>query len=145
MNDDVRIVLIKLADRLHNMRTLGYLSPTPPARSSPRRRWTFFAPLANRLGIWRMKWELEDLSLPLPGPRSLPRHCHHALTNAAPTAILDLHHIIEHLTGKLSEHGIKAKVTGRPKHIYSIYRKMQRKDVSYDQVYDIRRGARAGG
>jgi len=96
-----------------------------------------FAPLANRLGIWRMKWELEDLAFRYLNPK-VYREIATRLDERRADRDKDLQQIIEHLSQKLEEHNIKAKVTGRPKHIYSIYRKMQRKDVSYEQVYDIR-------
>ncbi len=136
MNDDVRIVLIKLADRLHNMRTLGYLDPERQ-KEVAQETMDIFAPLANRLGIWRMKWELEDLAFRYLNPKAY-REIATRLDERRADRDKDLQRIIEHLSRKLEEANIKAKVTGRPKHIYSIYRKMQRKDVSYEQVYDIR-------
>ncbi|NPV66801.1 MAG: bifunctional (p)ppGpp synthetase/guanosine-3',5'-bis(diphosphate) 3'-pyrophosphohydrolase [Anaerolineae bacterium] len=136
MNDDVRIVLIKLADRLHNMRTLGYLEPERQIEVA-QETMDIFAPLANRLGIWRMKWELEDLAFRYLNPKAY-REIATRLDERRADRDKDLQRIIEHLSRKLEEANIKAKVTGRPKHIYSIYRKMQRKDVSYEQVYDIR-------
>ncbi len=136
MDDDVRIVLIKLADRLHNMRTLGYLSSQRQSEVA-RETMDIFAPLANRLGIWRMKWELEDLSFRYLEPQAY-REIAARIDERRADRDQDLKRIITHLTRHLDESNIKAKVTGRPKHIYSIYRKMQRKDVSYDQVYDIR-------
>lgn len=136
MNDDVRIVLIKLGDRLHNMRTLGYLSPRRQVEVA-QETMDIFAPLANRLGIWHMKWELEDLSFRYLDPTAY-RDIATRIDERRVEREKDLQRIIQHLTKKLEETGIKAKVSGRPKHIYSIYRKMQRKDVSYDQIYDIR-------
>ncbi|GAB4574071.1 MAG: bifunctional (p)ppGpp synthetase/guanosine-3',5'-bis(diphosphate) 3'-pyrophosphohydrolase [Anaerolineae bacterium] len=136
MNDDVRIVLIKLADRLHNMRTLGYLDPDRQVEVA-QETMDIFAPLANRLGIWRMKWELEDLSFRYLDPKAY-REIATRIDERRVEREEDLKRIIDHLSEKLAEANIKAKVTGRPKHLYSIYRKMQRKDVPYDQVYDVR-------
>lgn len=136
MNDDVRIVLIKLADRLHNMRTLGYLSPKRQ-KEVARETMDIFAPLANRLGIWRMKWELEDLAFRYLNPKQY-REIAARIDERRADRDADLKKVIADLTRKLEEEGIKAKVTGRPKHIYSIYRKMQRKGLSFDEIYDIR-------
>ncbi len=136
MNDDVRIVLIKLADRLHNMRTLGYLDPGRQVEVA-QETMDIFAPLANRLGIWQMKWELEDLAFRYLDPQ-MYRDIATRIDERRVEREKDLNRIIRQLTERLEEAGIKAKVSGRPKHIYSIYRKMQRKDVPYDQVYDVR-------
>ncbi|MBN1965430.1 MAG: bifunctional (p)ppGpp synthetase/guanosine-3',5'-bis(diphosphate) 3'-pyrophosphohydrolase [Anaerolineae bacterium] len=136
MNDDVRIVIIKLSDRLHNMRTLGYLEPEKQQRIA-RETMDIFAPLANRLGIWRMKWELEDLSFRYLNPTKY-REIATQLDERRADREHSVTRVIDQLTARLEEHHITAKVSGRPKHIYSIYRKMQRKDLTFDQVYDIR-------
>ena len=136
MNDDVRIVLIKLADRLHNMRTLGYLSPERQIEVS-KETMDIFAPLANRLGIWRMKWELEDLAFRYLNPASY-RDIARSLDERRIEREKDLDHILAALIEQLDANSIKAKVTGRPKHIYSIFRKMDRKGLSFDQIYDVR-------
>lgn len=136
MDNDVRIVLIKLADRLHNMRTLGYLSPERQ-REVAQETMDIFAPLANRLGIWRMKWELEDLSFRYLNPAAY-RDIATKLDERRTDRDRDVARIIEQLSQRLQELGIKAKVSGRPKHIYSIYRKMQQKSLSFDEVHDIR-------
>jgi RelA/SpoT family (p)ppGpp synthetase len=136
MVDDVRVVLIKLADRLHNMRTLGSLSQERRERIA-RETLEIFAPLANRLGIWQMKWELEDLGLRYYDP----------VTYHQIAALIDerresrevyIKKVIAELRARLRLEGIEAEVEGRPKHIYSIYRKMRRKDVEFDQIYDVR-------
>ncbi len=136
MVDDVRVVLIKLADRLHNMRTLGAL-PEERRQRIARETLDVFAPLANRLGIWQMKWELEDL-----GFRHLDpvRYKEIARLIADRRAEREAHieHIVTTLKGKLAEAGIQAEVSGRPKHIYSIYKKMARKGVTFEQIYDVR-------
>lgn len=136
MGEDVRVVLIKLADRLHNMRTLGHL-PEQKRRRIAQETLDIFAPLANRLGIWQMKWELEDLGFRYVNPEKYKE----IATNIAERRLdreREMNDIIEQLTEIVSQAGIKAEITGRPKHIYSIYRKMVRKGVQFDQVHDIR-------
>lgn len=136
MVDDVRVVLIKLADRLHNMRTLGAL-PEHKRRRIAQETLEIFAPLANRLGIWQIKWELEDLAF-----RYLEPAIYEEIANLVKEQQEErtqwLAKVIEELTERLRKEGIHAEVTGRPKHIYSIYRKMQRKGVEFDQIYDVR-------
>jgi GTP pyrophosphokinase len=136
MVDDVRVVLIKLADRLHNMRTLDAL-PEERQRRIAGETLEIFAPLANRLGIWQIKWELEDL-----GFRYLDPTKYHEIT-----ALLDerradrerrIAHIIAALEKRLKEEGIEAEIAGRPKHIYSIYEKMNRKGLPFEQIHDVR-------
>jgi GTP pyrophosphokinase len=137
MGDDVRIVLVKLADRLHNMRTLGFM-PEEKQRKIAQETLDIFAPLANRLGIWQIKWELEDLSL-----RYLDAESYRSIIASLDERRADregyLTGIINDLRAELEVYGItNATISGRPKHIYSIYRKMQRKDVPFDRVYDVR-------
>jgi RelA/SpoT family (p)ppGpp synthetase len=136
MVDDVRVVLIKLADRLHNMHTLAAL---PPSRRKKFARETLdiFAPLANRLGIWQIKWDLEDLSLRHLEPE---KYQEIARLIAERRADREKHvaEIVDTLQKTLKREGIQAEVTGRPKHIYSIHKKMERKGVDFDQIYDVR-------
>jgi guanosine-3',5'-bis(diphosphate) 3'-pyrophosphohydrolase len=136
MGEDVRVVLIKLADRLHNMRTLGHMPPSKRLRIA-QETLDIFAPLANRLGIWQMKWELEDLAFRYVNSEKYKE----IATNIAERRMdreKDMNDIIDHLTEIIGQHGIKPEISGRPKHIYSIYRKMVRKGVPFDQVHDIR-------
>jgi guanosine-3',5'-bis(diphosphate) 3'-pyrophosphohydrolase len=136
MVDDVRVVLIKLADRLHNMRTLGSLSEERRERIA-RETLEIFAPLANRLGIWQMKWELEDLGLRYYDPTTY----HHIASLIAERRVAReayIQRVIAELQARLRLEGIAADVEGRSKHIYSIYRKMRRKDIDFDQIYDVR-------
>jgi GTP pyrophosphokinase len=136
MVDDVRVVLIKLADRLHNMRTLGSLSEERRERIA-RETLEIFAPLANRLGIWQMKWELEDLGLRYYDPTTY----HHIASLIAERRVAReayIQSVIAELQARLRLEGIAADVEGRSKHIYSIYRKMRRKDIDFDQIYDVR-------
>ncbi len=136
MGDDVRVVVIKLADRLHNMRTLSHLSAERRGRIAVE-TIEIFAPLASRLGIWQIKWELEDLAFRYVYPDEYK-------LLADQVAILrvdredDMNVIRENVEILLKETGIEAGVKARPKHLYSIFRKMERKDVPFEEVYDVR-------
>ncbi len=136
MVEDVRVVLIKLADRLHNMRTLCALSEQQQRRIA-RETMEIFAPLANRLGIWDIKWELEDLAF-----RYLEPEMYKKIARLLNERRVDreryIADFIDQLSTALKDAGIEAVVNGRPKHIYSIYRKMQRKEMDYGQIYDVR-------
>jgi GTP pyrophosphokinase len=136
MVDDVRVVLIKLADRLHNMRTLGSL-PEERRERIARETLEIFAPLANRLGIWQIKWELEDLGLRYYDPQTY-HHIADLIDEKRVERETYIQKVISELQARLRLEGIAADVEGRPKHIYSIYRKMLRKDVEFDQIYDVR-------
>src|SRR5919199_1041135 len=134
MADDPRVVLIKLADRLHNLRTLDSLPPEKQKRVA-RETLEIYAPLAHRLGIWQFKWELEDQGFRYLHPdkyEEISRHLH--LRREARERIVQ--RVMGRLRQELAKEGIEAEITGRPKHIYSIYRKMERKGVSLDQIYD---------
>ncbi|WP_026370784.1 RelA/SpoT family protein [Kallotenue papyrolyticum] len=134
MADDPRVVLIKLADRLHNMRTLQHTPPEQQQRVA-RETLEIYAPLAHRLGIWQIKWELEDLAF-----RFLNPEMYHTISRQlqlrrdARERIIQ--RMITRLRAELEKEGIRAEITGRPKHIYSIWRKMERKGVPLDQIYD---------
>ena len=137
MGDDVRVVLVKLADRLHNMRTLGYM-PAHKQREIAQETLDIFAPLANRLGIWQFKWELEDLSF-----RYLKPNDYKAIASSIAERRTDreayLQQVIDVLRQELAAHGLtNVTISGRPKHIYSIYSKMQRKQLPFEQIYDVR-------
>jgi GTP pyrophosphokinase len=136
MGDDVRVVVIKLADRLHNMRTLSHL-PEGKRQRIAEETLEIFAPLANRLGIWQVKWELEDLSFRYVHPDEYKQ-----LADQVISRRIDREMNMESITGQvqelLDEHAIKGDVQGRPKHLYSIFRKMDRKGVPFEEVYDIR-------
>ncbi len=137
MGDDVRVVLVKLADRLHNMRTLGYM-PEHKQKSIARETMDIFAPLANRLGIWQIKWELEDLSF-----RYLNNDAYRAIAKALDERRADRENYVANVRKKLitelDANGIEnVNITARPKHIFSIYNKMTRKDLPLEQIYDIR-------
>lgn len=136
MGDDVNVVLIKLADRLHNMRTLGKLSEQKRKRIA-QETLDIFAPLANRLGIWQMKWELEDLGFKYVNPATYNEIADH-LAYQRSFREAEVEDIKRKLTNYLNQADIQADITARPKHIYSIYKKMNRKGISFDQVYDVR-------
>jgi len=134
MADDPRVVLIKLADRLHNMRTLEHV-PEHKQRRIARETLEIYAPLAHRLGIWQIKWELEDLSFRFLHPETYETISRQLqLRREARERIIQ--RVIARLRQELDKEGIPAEITGRPKHIYSIWRKMERKAVPLDQIYD---------
>lgn len=138
MAEDIRVVLIKLCDRLHNMRTLWAFSLEKQQRIALE-TMEIFAPLANRLGVWQIKWELEDLAF-----RYLEPQKYREIVELLASKREARQRYIEDATALLKEHlaaaGIKAEVTGRAKHIYSIYQKMLRysdQAKSFDQIYDL--------
>ncbi len=136
MGDDIRVVLVKLADRLHNMRTLGNL-PEVRRKRIAQETLDIFAPLANRLGIWRLKWELEDLAFRYVNPDEFKEIAEN-LAERLVDREADIEQIIEKMRALLDQVGIQAEVSGRPKHIYSIYRKMVEKGKTFDLVRDLR-------
>ena len=136
MGEDVNVVLIKLADRLHNMRTLGYM-PEHKRKRIAQETLDIFAPLANRLGIWQMKWELEDLGFRYLNPDTY-REIADSIDLRQSTREHEMEEIKTQLVEYLNAAGIQVEVTSRPKHIYSIYKKMARKGVPFDQVHDVR-------
>jgi GTP pyrophosphokinase len=135
MVDDIGVVLIKLADRLHNMRTLDALPEAKQTRIA-QQTLEIYAPLANRLGIWQFKSELEDLAFRVINPEA-----YHALTREFEKRARDSSPFIEEVKAELldtlRDAGIEAEITGRTKHIYSIYRKMLSKGRSIDEIYDV--------
>src|SRR2546421_6233336 len=135
MAEDLRVVLIKLADRLHNMRTLDPL-PEVKRRKISRETLDIYAPLAHRLGIGQIKWELEDLAF-----RNLePEACDDVVKRIArkrterEQLVTDLREI---LGKELDGVGIQADITGRPKHIYSVWQKMTRDNKDFSEIYDL--------
>jgi guanosine-3',5'-bis(diphosphate) 3'-pyrophosphohydrolase len=136
MDSDVRIVLIKLADRLHNMRTLGAF-PEDKRRRIAQETLDIFAPLANRLGIWQIKWELEDLGFRYTNPEKY-KEIAEQLAVRRDSREAEIQTISESISKLLSGSGIKAEISGRSKHIYSIYHKMVEKGKSFDLVRDVR-------
>ncbi len=136
MGEDVRVVLIKLADRLHNMRTLGHLPEEKRLRIA-KQTLDIFAPLANRLGIWQLKWELEDLAFRHSEPETY-KQIAASLAEGHSEREEQLVEIEKQLKALLAQENIKAEISGRPKHIYSIYTKMRRKGVAFESVTDVR-------
>jgi GTP pyrophosphokinase len=136
MGDDVRVVLIKLADRVHNMRTLSHL-PAEKRHRIAEETLEIFAPLANRLGIWQMKWELEDLSFRYVYPERY-KEIAGLVAERRIDREKELREICARVEAELAAAGLKAEVRGRPKHLFSIFRKMERKDVPFEMVYDVR-------
>ncbi len=136
MGNDVRVILVKLADRLDNMRTLGSLSRDRQIRNA-RETLDIFAPLANRLGIGKIKWQLEDLSFRYLEPERY-KELAELLASKRHEREEDIKYVILRLEDALRKHGIEGEVRGRPKHIYSIYRKMKRKEVDFEHVFDVR-------
>lgn len=135
MAQDVRIIFLKLADRLHNMRTLGYMAANKQKRIA-QETLDIFAPLANRLGIGKIKAELEDLSLRYINPEKYYEIAKLvAQTKNDRDAAIST--FIDNIRASLEENGIHAQINGRAKHYYSIYKKMERLNVSFDQLYDV--------
>ena len=135
MVDDVRVVIIKLADRLHNMRTLNTQKKHKRKRIA-RETLDIFAPLANRLGIRQLKWELEDLSFRYVQPETY-RELARAMQQKRSEREKWIIRVKHELELALREAGVKGEISGRPKHIYSIWKKMQRKGIDFDQIYDV--------
>ena len=136
MSDDIRVVLIKLADRLHNMRTLSYSSEENQKRIA-QETLDIFAPLANRLGIWQIKWELEDLAFRYVAPKEY-KEIAEKLANRRTDREHQIQEIVSRLQEELQAEGIEARISGRPKHIYSIYNKMIRKEKPFEMLMDLR-------
>ncbi len=135
MAKDIRVVLIKRADRLHNMRTLKFQDPKKQQRIA-RETLDVYSPLAHRLGMSTIKWELEDLSL-----RYIDPDGYYDLVEKVGMKREEreksIKSVIDTLFEKLGEQGIKAEIDGRPKHFYSIYRKMKSQNKTFDQIYDL--------
>ncbi|NLN69709.1 MAG: bifunctional (p)ppGpp synthetase/guanosine-3',5'-bis(diphosphate) 3'-pyrophosphohydrolase [Chloroflexi bacterium] len=136
MSDDIRVVLVKLADRLHYMRTLSHFDEAKQKRVA-QETLDIFAPLANRLGIWQIKWELEDLAFRYVAPDDY-REIAEKLANRRADREKQITDIITRLSKELEAEGIKSKISGRPKPIYSIYKKISRKDMPFEMMMDLR-------
>jgi len=135
MSRDIRVLVIKLADRLHNMRTLRYL-PREKQEQKSREVLEIFAPLAHRLGMNNLKWELEDLAFATLFPKRYDEIAR-LVSERAPRRDVFLQDVIDLVDADLREAKIKAKVTGRPKHYYSVYQKMIARNVGFDDIYDL--------
>ena len=135
MGKDIRVILIKLADRLHNMRTLSSLKRDRQIANA-KETMELYAPLANRLGIYSLKWELEDLAFRYLYPEEY-RELVLSIEKKREERIEFINNIMEEIRKELKRVKIVAEITGRAKHLYRIYRKMQRDNITIDQVYDL--------
>ena len=137
MVQDVRVVLVKLADEVVRLRELARTGTEADRREAARETLELTAPLANRLGVWQLKWELEDLALRCEEPDT-----YRAIARELDGKRADREAFIARLAGELREAlaraGVRAELTGRPKHIYSIWKKMQRKDLGFKDLFDVR-------
>jgi guanosine-3',5'-bis(diphosphate) 3'-pyrophosphohydrolase len=135
MAQDPRVLVIKLADRLHNMRTMRFLQPEKQARKA-RETLEVFAPLAHRLGMATVKWELEDLAFAILHPKKYDEIVR-LVANRAPSRDTYLHTVTEQLDAQLTSANIEAGVESRPKHYYSIYQKMIVRGREFDEIHDL--------
>lgn len=135
MGKDIRVIMIKLADRLHNMRTLKYLSRDRQIANA-KETMDLYAPLANRLGIYSLKWELEDLSFKYLYPEDY-REIVEGIAKKREERLQFIDKIEDEIRKELKKQKIEAEITGRAKHLYSIYRKMKRDNSTLDQIYDL--------
>ena len=135
MGKDIRVILIKLADRLHNMRTLKYLSRDRQIANA-KETMELYAPLANRLGMYSLKWELEDLSFKYLYPEEY-RELVEGIDRKREERLKFIDMIMDEIKVAVKKEHIEAEITGRAKHLYSIYRKMKRDNITLDQVYDL--------
>jgi GTP diphosphokinase / guanosine-3',5'-bis(diphosphate) 3'-diphosphatase len=138
MAEDIRVVFIKLADRLHNMQTL-HVQPPDKQRSISQETLEIYAPLAHRLGIWELKWQLEDMSF-----RYLEPEKYHQIAKLIAARRVQRENFITQVIQTLKEEfekaGLKAEITGRPKHIYSVYQKMEKYSSTgkrFDDIHDL--------
>ena len=135
MGKDIRVIIIKLADRLHNMRTLKYLKRERQLANA-KETMEIYAPLANRLGLYSMKWELEDLAFKYLHPEEY-HELVEGINKKREERLQFIEKIMADIRVQLKKQHIDAEVTGRAKHLYSIYRKMKRDNKTLDQIYDL--------
>lgn len=137
MVSDIRVVLIKLALRTRTMQYLSHMPDNANKRTVAKETLDIFAPLANRLGVWQLKWQLEDLGFRHQNPEQY-KHIAKLLEDKRPERLQYIDNFLSILRHELDKIGIKYDVAGRPKHIYSIYKKMVKKKLDFDGLYDIR-------
>ena len=135
MAKDIRVILIKLADRLHNMRTMQFMRPEKQKEKS-RETMDIYAPIAHRLGISKIKVELDDLSLKYLKP-DVYEELEHSLNSRKEEREAFIKEIVEEVGGHIKRAGIKAEIDGRVKHLFSIYKKMVNQNKTIDQIYDL--------
>ena len=135
MGEDFRIIIIKLADRLHNMLTLKYLPPAKQKETALETR-EIFAPLAHRLGMWRLKWELEDLSFAYLEPDKY-EEIKNKVAESRDARESYIRDFIKQADRSMKKVEIEIEISGRPKHFYSIYRKMVDQNLEFDEIYDL--------
>ncbi len=135
MGKDIRVILIKLADRLHNMRTLKHLTRDRQIANA-QETMDLYAPLANRLGMYSLKWELEDLAFKYLYPEDY-REIVEGLDKKREERLSFIEKIMDEIKKEVKNQHIEAEITGRAKHLYSIYRKMKRDNCTLDQIYDL--------
>lgn len=133
--EDIRVVIVKLCDRFHNMKTLQHLSPAKQLRIS-KETLDIFVPIANRLGMGHIKWEMEDLAFSFINQGAY-QHIKSLISNKREDREEHVQFLINYVSPLLSEKNIQAKISGRPKHFYSIYRKMVDKNLNLESVHDI--------
>jgi GTP diphosphokinase / guanosine-3',5'-bis(diphosphate) 3'-diphosphatase len=135
MAKDIRVILIKLADRLHNLRTLSSLSPEK-RKYIAKETLEIFAPITSRLGMWRIKWELEDLAFSHLEPEKYKELVVKVAKKRAEREKM-IQEAIATIERKLEEHGINAHLEGRPKHLYSIFQKLSKRGKDFSEIYDL--------
>jgi len=135
MAKDIRVIIIKLADRLHNLRTMKSM-PDEKRREKALETMEIYAPLAHRLGIYSIKWEIEDISLMYLDPVAY-KEISSQIAQKREERLVALDEIKQNIKEKIEELGIKATIDGRVKHFYSIYRKMYSKNITMDSIYDL--------
>jgi GTP diphosphokinase / guanosine-3',5'-bis(diphosphate) 3'-diphosphatase len=135
MAKDIRVILVKLCDRLHNMRTLGFC-PREVQKQKARETLDIYAPLANRLGIAKIKWELEDLAFLHLEPEIFTE-LQRKIAQKRQERETYIAEATDILRKKLAEAGMEASIVGRPKHLWSVYQKMLRQGIDFDQVFDL--------